>query len=176
MVENHLKFVNEQIAFQQKIIEGLAASPNKQKFHKLLLERYEALRNYLMNKDNKEGATGGNSSKGIRLSLTPSDIAGLPESLLEELSISEDRSEFAILNVLEDAGGIASLDQLLVGIFKKTKDVYKRQALTAKLYRMSQKELIWGCRARRGSIPLGPSLRKRQTSSLGENQLALDNA
>lgn len=167
MVENHLKFVNEQLAFQQKIIEGLAASPNKQKFHKLLLERYEALRNYLMNKDNRGGATGGNSSKGIRLSLTPSDIAGLPESLLEELSISEDRSEFAVLNVLEDAGGIASLDQLLVGIFKKTKDVYKRQALTAKLYRMSQKELIWGVPGKKGVYSTRPLTQEEADKLIG---------
>ena len=154
ILENHLKFVNEQVIFQQKTIERLLLlkeSPAKQKFHKMLLEKFEALSNFLIEQDKKGGNAAIATGKQIRLSLTPADLEGLPEEVLKQLSISEgDRTDFAVLNLLEELGGIASLDQLLIGLYKKTGEVLKRQGLTSRLYRMTQKELIYGVPGKKG--------------------------
>jgi hypothetical protein len=152
MLEDHVQFVNEQIVFQEKTIENLSASPGKQKFHNALKQKFEALRDYLIEQGNVSTREAPRlSTKTVRLSLTPNDLEGLPEELVKELSISDgDRTEFTLLNILEEFGGIASLDQLLIGLYKKTGEVLKRQALTSRLYRMSQKELIWGVPTKKG--------------------------
>ena len=151
ILETHLRFVNEQVEFQKRMIELLKNSPGKQKFHKLLQERFEALRNFLIEQD-KKGSNGAiPTGRQIRLSLTPADLEGLPEEVLKQLSISDgDRTDFAVLNLLEELGGIATLDQLLIGLYRKTGEVLKRQALTSRLYRMTQKELIYGISGKKG--------------------------
>jgi hypothetical protein len=167
MLKNHLEFVNEQIIFQQKTIEKLRPFPNKQKFHMILLERFEGLRNYLTENSNNQRFGPDSPPKTLRLTLTPGDVEGLPEELLKELSISEDRTEFAILNVLEEAGGIATLDQLLIGVYKKTKEVLKRPAMTSRLYRMGQKELIWGLPGKKGLYSNHPVSEEEAAKLLG---------
>ena len=58
--------------------------------------------------------------------LTPEVIEGLPKELMDELSISDaDRTEFAIMNIIDENGGIASLDNILIGLYKKTNDILK---------------------------------------------------
>jgi hypothetical protein len=52
--------------------------------------------------------------------------------------------------LLDEHGGIASLDQIIFGLYKKTKEIVKRQAMTNRLYRMGQKELIWGVPGKKG--------------------------
>lgn len=90
-------------------------------------------------------------NKPINLSLSPKDIENLPEELVKELSITNaDRVEFAIQSMIEDAGGIMSLDQIIVGLFNQTGEINKRPQITAKLYRMSQKGLIYGVPLKKG--------------------------
>ena len=155
MLQNHIEFVNEQIAFQQKLIEKLQGLPGKKKFHEAILGKLEALLQYLKTNSDPLAqlaavASGAGLRKPLRLTLTPADVAGLPEELLKELSVSEDRVEFAILNVLEEAGGVATLDQLLIGVYKKTEEILKRPQLTSRIYRMGQKELIWNIPGKKG--------------------------
>jgi hypothetical protein len=156
MLESHLKFVNEQLVFQQKMLEKLVhfhESPKKIAFHKDLISKFEALHNYLL--EHQKAVSGAPSaststSKQLRLSLNPRDLEGAPEELLKELSISDDRTEMNILALLDEHGGIASLDQIIFGLYKKTKEIVKRQAMTNRLYRMGQKELIWGVPGKKG--------------------------
>jgi len=153
MVDNHIAFVNEQVAFQEKLVEQLKSFPAKQKFHKALLERFIALRNHLIEQGNISSPSLPSLPKQLRLSLTPTDLEGLPEELLKQLSISDgDKTDFAILNIIEEAGGIATLDQILIALFKKTGEIMKRQALTSRLYRIGQKDtkLIWSVPSKKG--------------------------
>lgn len=79
----------------------------------------------------------------MSLALTPADIAGLPDELLEQLSITaSDRFDFLILNLMEEAGGRLSLDHILIGIYQQTGKVYKRATINARLYRMERRGLV----------------------------------
>lgn len=85
------------------------------------------------------------------ITLTLEDIEGLPPELMQELSISDaDRLEFTIVSIINDAGGILSLDKIIVGLYKKTGEVHKRSTLTSRLYRMIQKSLIYSVPYRKG--------------------------
>jgi len=84
--------------------------------------------------------------KRPRLALVPADIKGLPPELIKELSIGSDDEdgllEFQVLEFLEENGGIANLDQIIIGLYRRTGEIHKRTALSAKLFRMSKKELV----------------------------------
>ncbi len=51
--------------------------------------------------------------------------------------------DFAIEAVVNEAGGVASLDKILIGLYKKTREVHKRGTITSRLYRMRQKNTIF---------------------------------
>jgi len=72
--------------------------------------------------------------------------------LLSELSEGAipDKGETVLLNILEARGGIASLDQILVSLYKKTGEVMKRTTVTSKLYRMVQKGTVFPVPIKKG--------------------------
>jgi hypothetical protein len=89
---------------------------------------------------------------GIKqLSVSPEELEGLPEELINELSVSDaDKTEFAIVNLINENGGILPLDRILIGMYKKTGEITKRQTMTSKLYRMSQKGLVFSVPSKKG--------------------------
>jgi len=92
-----------------------------------------------------------------RLGLSWEEIHGLPQELLEELSISEsDKTEFNISSLITELGGVASLDRLLVALFRQTGEITKRAALNQRLYRMVQKELIHSVPGKKGVYSIRP--------------------
>jgi len=90
--------------------------------------------------------------KVIRLTLSVEDLEGLPHDLIQELNVSDgDKTEFAIVNAIEEAGGIISLDQLLIALYKKTNEVHKRNSLTSRLARMATKNIIYYVPGKKGA-------------------------
>jgi hypothetical protein len=73
-----------------------------------------------------------------QLSLSLDEIQDLPPELLAELSVDADKTEFAILALLREGGGVLSMDKILIGLFKRTGEIHKRSALNNRLYRMEK--------------------------------------
>lgn len=86
------------------------------------------------------------------------DLTDLPEELLRELSVKRmDDLEEQILTVMRACpDNEANLDQVLVGLFRKFKTVQTRRFIQNKLYRMSQKELIFSVPGQRAVYSLTP--------------------
>ena len=83
------------------------------------------------------------------------DLSGLPEELLRELSISNvDILERQILSVLQGLGGSGDLDQLLIGLYRKYQVVQKRRFLQNKLWRMVRKGQVQKPNGARGIFRL----------------------
>ncbi|WP_312602970.1 hypothetical protein [Acinetobacter schindleri] len=71
------------------------------------------------------------------------DIEDLPPELLAQLNITEsDKKDMYLSNLIKKCGGVISLDKLLIAIYKDSGEIYERNKLMARLYRMSQKGLI----------------------------------
>lgn len=80
------------------------------------------------------------------------NVHDLPSDLLKELSIANtDELEDQIVTVINSYGGEASLDQILVGLFRKFKVVQKRRFLMNKLYRMV---MVWSVAGKKGVYTL----------------------
>jgi len=149
ILAKHQALVNEHIAVQEKLArrfgpESKGANEFRYSLHQSNVERFKELAAALEEADRQLDAAPPLSSQPSAppvLTLSLSEIADLPEELRQELSESAipDKLELAILGVLEERGGIASLDQILVGIFRKTAEVTKRTTLTSRLYRMTSK-------------------------------------
>ena len=76
------------------------------------------------------------------------NIHDLPPELLEELSITKaDEIEDQLVTVIRAYGDEASLDQILVGLYRKFKVTQKRRFLQNKLYRM---DTVWSVPGRKG--------------------------
>lgn len=156
ILNKYLPFVNEQIAFHKKAMEKFGQNTFRANLHKTTAEKFASLAADLEIADNLITATPLPESevrpKGpIQLSLTIEDIEGLPDELVRELSLSDgDKTEFAVVNAIEEAGGIISLDKLLIALYKKTGEIHRRNLLISRLARMAGKGTIYYVPGRKG--------------------------
>lgn len=72
------------------------------------------------------------------------DLADLPEELLNQLQAAKiSELEQDIISVIrDDYEGVANVDEILVGLFRRTNRIHQRQYLANKLYRMASAEQI----------------------------------
>lgn len=97
-------------------------------------------------------------------SALPADLGNihdLPEELLKELSVSKtDELEDQLVTVINAYGRTASLDQILVGLYRKFRVTQKRRFIQNKLYRMSN---VWSVRGKKGVYTITEPLFKNDT-------------
>ncbi|MFC0217825.1 hypothetical protein ACFFJ7_05395 [Pseudochelatococcus lubricantis] len=145
-VEEFLEFVKGQADFHDRQQVRHSANERRASQHARTAGNFRELANFLERQAAREA-----EPKVKRLALGWDEIEGLPEELLSELSVSEsDRTEFNILSILDEAGGVISLDRLLVEYYKLTGDVMKRQTMNNRLYRMGIKELVFSVPGKKG--------------------------
>lgn len=154
ILTKYTPFVNDQIQLQEKMANRFATQEWRRDRHlatrdvwKNLLDDLVLVQSRLEDIPEKPKPT--NVQRNI--TLTMEDIEGLPPELMQELSISEaDKLEFTIVGIINEAGGIMSLDKVIIGLYKKTGEIHKRSALTSRIYRMIQKKLIYSVPLRKG--------------------------
>lgn len=154
IVAKYAPFVNDQIQLQEKMANRYANQEWRRDRHltsqailKGLLDDLVIVQSRLDDIPEKSKPTNVLQS----ITLTMEDIEGLPPELMQELSISDaDRLEFTIVGIINEAGGLLSLDKIIIGLYKKTKEIHKRSALTSRIYRMIQKKLIYSVPFRKG--------------------------
>lgn len=135
----HLEKVVAQYDQHTKLLQSFAIE------HETLLAEIESLR------DENKRLLAANDADTDNTILTPEDIEGLPEELIEQLSITEaDRQDFDLLAVAKEIGGHLSLDKLLVGYYRKTKQILDRTKLNQRVYRMVQKGMLYAVPGRKG--------------------------
>ena len=156
-------FVKEQVDFHRSKAERFeakgqkAASPQakqdcakRAESHRRMAQRFQELLEHLESLPTR-GASGPMSTQSSRIRLTPEELDGLPEELLGELSLSEaDRADFAVQSVIDEAGGILSLDKIIVALYRKTGEVSKRTTLNARIYRMTQRGDLYSVPGKKG--------------------------
>lgn len=91
------------------------------------------------------------------LALTSKDIEGLPDVVLDELN-ALDSLEIAILELFTMAGGTLILDKIIAGLYHLTGTPHSRTAITAKLYRMSKKALVYSVPKKKGLYTTNPNV------------------
>jgi hypothetical protein len=156
---SYLQFVKDQAAFHERQAAKMASMGNQKrqakhqatsaKFNELAVAIEMAQRQ--LEAVLPAGPSAMPAPESGALTLRPEDLTGLPPELLRQLKITEgDKLEAAIVEVINEAGGTILLDKLLIGLFRKTGDVHQRSTLVGRLYRMSQKDLVWSVPRKKG--------------------------
>jgi hypothetical protein len=156
ILAKHLELVKGQADFHRGMVDKLRGSPWRSKLHAETAGAMAALLADLETADRELDSPSARAVKTARgaplqLSLNIEDVAGLPEELIQELNLTEgDKTEFAILNAVEENGGVISLDRLLIALYKKTGEIHKRPTLTSRIYRMTTKSLLYNVPGKKG--------------------------
>jgi mevalonate kinase len=161
-----LVFVNEQIAFHtSKADEYRAKSPKRFERHTETAGRNEDIKALLTLQEAEisrlktaiESMPKQMPLRQKQLSLSLDELEGLPEELINELSFSDtDRFDYQIKTMIDAGGGVMSLDQVLVGLYKATNEIHKRTAINNRLYKMTQKEELFPVQGKKGVYATRP--------------------
>lgn len=139
-LSDFVPFLKEQVEYHDRQLIRLRSDPAKKKLHEGIAKTFRELTEAV---EQTQSTTAPNVDSSLT-ALTPADLAGLPPELLAELNLSEsDSQDLAILNMIGEAGGVMSLDKLIIALYRKTKEVHKRAKLTSRLYRMVQREVLF---------------------------------
>lgn len=176
ILAKHLPVVNEHISIQQRLAKRYENDPRRTAMHVQSRDNFIALLESMATADDMLDNLQKNVQASVQapvLTLRPEELDGLPLELLDELSEGAvpDKVDGAILAALDARGGIASLDQIIVGIYKATKELSKRNTLTSKLYRMTQKGIIFPVPGRKGAYSL-----RRMTEDEAKALFGIDDA
>ena len=83
------------------------------------------------------------------------DLKELPEELRKQLQGSKFLElEAEIIEIIEELEGMANIDEILVGYYKKFSKVKKRQFIAGILYRMCRDGLIYSVEGKKGVYKL----------------------
>jgi hypothetical protein len=148
IVGRHLSFVKEQATIQEKLARKFEEQPWRKNLHEESAAQFRSLVDDIVIAQrliNDAVDTVERSRTAVKnLSLTSEDLEGLPKELLKELNVTEaDTQEFMLERIIETAGGILSLDKIIIAIFKETGKIEKRSAITSRIYRMIHKGIIF---------------------------------
>lgn len=154
-IDNYLAFVKEQVGVQEKLAKKYEDSPFRKGQHlssaKSMSELAEFLGEIQAKGTRDISYLNRGDSPQKKLLLTYEEIEGLPEELLKELNLTEtDRHDLVVEHLIAQAGGILSLDKIMVQLWKKTGEVPKRNTITSRLYRMVAKGMIYNVPGKKG--------------------------
>lgn len=155
-----LDFVNAQCAFHGKRAQEYAkSSPRRSEQHASISGDFDELAAFLRAQQDEidrlsrqfDSAARSQPVTQRQLELRLEDIEGLPDELIKELSITDgDKVDFTIQALMNERGGVMSLDQLLIALYRKTHEVYKRPNLNSRLYRMTNRGSLFNVQGRKG--------------------------
>ena len=156
MLAKHVAYVNSQSDYHLKKADEVKATPGYAKKHRSSSAKFKQLAADLAAADRRLDEAEA-FLKPVRLmrsiNLMPDELENLPEELLKELSDS-DRAEREIFKIIDECGGIASLDRILLALYQRTSEVHKRSATTSRLYRMSLKGYAFPVPGKKGVYAL----------------------
>jgi len=153
-IDEEIEFIKSQIAHHKRSVDHFLSKrdPSKANRHSGILRRFEDILpkmeecNLL---DLKPARPAPEPSKvGNRLG----NLSDLPEELRSQLvSVQRDELEQKIIDAVGgEYGGVATIDEIMVALYRNTGEIHKREALATKIYRMTRKELLVSVPNRKG--------------------------
>lgn len=72
------------------------------------------------------------------------DLEGLPKELLDSLEIPDSKKmEMLIIKCVDSVGGSASINKILISLYRDTGEIHGRKETANRVYRMTQKGLLF---------------------------------
>ena len=167
-IDDQIEFVKGQSAFHERQVDRFSDDAKRSSLHAITAEKFRTLAADLEKMKRRFSSAHLDSSEvaAAKLSLSWKEIEDLPDELMAELSISEsDKADFTIVGLIDENGGLASIDQILIALYRKTGEISKRLALNSRLYRMVQKRLIFSVSGKKGVYSTQPIVEDSATET-----------
>lgn len=154
-IDNYVTFVKEQVSVQERLARKYDEDNYRSSLHIKTARTFADLSKFLEEIQRRGTQDTSYLNRGDtpqkRILLTHEEIENAPDELLRELNLTEvDKQELLIEYLIAQAGGVLSLDKIIVEIYSRTKEVPKRQAITARLFRMAARGMIYNVPGKKG--------------------------
>lgn len=146
ILEKHLNFVNEQIAFQSRMMEKYKTEQNRAYMHEMTRGRFQNLLDDIVSICHPELRD--NSYKIVN-EVTKADIKGIPHDVIEEIKLFNDKPEGVIYEIINKEGE-TSLDKLILDYYRKTHTKMGRQTMISKIHKLNKNHIIERVGGKRG--------------------------
>ncbi|THD71240.1 MAG: hypothetical protein E7813_06045 [Bradyrhizobium sp.] len=80
----------------------------------------------------------------------PDDLAGLPPELLKELSENIKGETDPLIKIINARGGTATLDEILIDLYRKYNEIGKRNIISNRLYRLAKRGHVSALSGKKG--------------------------
>lgn len=136
-VDEVRQFCQEQADFHEKqSTRSNGGKPERQAKHVRLAAKFKNAVAVLSSAQQADSLP----SQGDLFRIDPYDVSDLPAELVSELTIPKsDDDEVRMVHLLRLAGRPLSINEIMVGLFRKFGDLSKRTTVNSRLYRMANK-------------------------------------
>jgi hypothetical protein len=156
MIDQHIQLVKSQIAWLSSQIDRFSPGhpryrPEQIALYERLASQHQELLKFLEDLTSQGEPSGDRAAFLGVVRDQNDDLSDLPKELLAELSDKTTRGSVdPIAQVIADRGGTATLDEILIDLYRKHGQVSKRTLLANKLYRLSRQGVVWSLPGKKG--------------------------
>ncbi|QBR71697.1 hypothetical protein CU048_10865 [Beijerinckiaceae bacterium] len=119
--------------------------------YRRLLDQHEDLLKYLENQENRPEKGTPQQKLVEPPSVEEDDLSDLPDELLAQLSDRAKKGQTdQLVLIINDRGGTATLDEILIDLFRKYKEIGARNIISNRLYRLNKQGLIRSIEGKKG--------------------------
>jgi hypothetical protein len=172
-MDKFIVLVKGQIAHYENQVERFSPNhpryrPDQIALYRRLIAEHRDLLAYLENQRSLQGA----AAPSVKTAMAPpqptdpatvdrvptvrAELSDLPPELLAELSESARGEVDQLIQVIDGRGGEASLDEILIDLYRKHGEIGKRNIIANKLYRLSKRDLVWSVSGKKGVYTTTP--------------------
>jgi hypothetical protein len=154
-IDNYIGFVKEQVTVQERLARKYDEDNYRKSLHFKAARTFADMGRFLEEIQRRGTHDTAYLNRGDtpqkRILITFEEVENAPEELLKELNLTEnDRQELLIEYLIAQAGGVLSLDKIIVELYERTKEIPKRAALTTRLFRMANRGMIYNVPGKKG--------------------------
>lgn len=153
-VDEEIDFVKSQIQHHKRSVEHFRTKRDdtKMRRHIGILRRFEEILPKMEAANQPGSVSLGMSLDNSKIGNRLGDVMDLPEEMRAQLvSVQFDEAEMQIINLVRDKfDGVATIDEIFVGLYREHQVSSPRDALANKIYRMTRKELLFSVSGRKG--------------------------
>jgi len=157
MLDKFIALVKGQIQHYETLIDRFPPSdprtrPGQIELYRRLVNGHRDLLDYLDGQLKKTNGANEEPEKPIDIETPGEDnLSDLPEELLAQLSGRAKKGQAdPIVQIINDRGGIATLDEILIDLYRRHREINTRTLISNKLYRLGKQGLVKAIEGKKG--------------------------
>jgi hypothetical protein len=157
MVDKFIALVKGQIRYYETQIDRFPPSdprtrPAQVELYRRLVNEHRDLLDYLEGKLKKSNGANKEAEKPIVIDTPGEDnLSDLPAELLAQLSGRAKKGQAdPIVQIINDHGGVATLDEILIDLYRRHGEIGTRNLISNKLYRLGKQGFVRAIEGKKG--------------------------